>query len=95
MEYIISVIHKTRTHKGIALGVSPRGSLAFLRTVQAYTAIKGLQYVTPEFIRTIAPHVLAHRLILRTGFQKDTASRDIIQDILSEVPVPTEDFSGR
>ena len=95
MEYMISIIHKTRTHKSIALGVSPRGSLAFLRAVQAYAAIKGKQYVTPEIIRTIAPYVLAHRIILRTGFQKGAASIDIIYDILGEVPVPTEDFTRR
>ncbi|WMJ89614.1 AAA family ATPase [Anaerocolumna sp. MB42-C2] len=95
MEYMISIIHQTRTHKGIALGVSPRGSLAFLRAVQAYSAIKGKQYVTPEIIQTIAPYVLAHRIILRTGFQKGAASNDIIFDILKDVPVPTEDFTRR
>ncbi|MGB8454562.1 MAG: MoxR family ATPase [Anaerocolumna sp.] len=95
MEYIISIINKTRTHKSIALGVSPRGSLAFLRAVQAYAAIKGLSYVTPEFIQTIAPFVLAHRMILRTGFQKGASSRDLIHEILLDVPVPTEDFTRR
>ncbi len=95
MEYMISIIHKTRSHKGIALGVSPRGSLAFLRAVQAYTAIKGKQYVTPEIIQTIAPYVLTHRIILRTGFQKGAASLDIIFEILGDVPVPTEDFTRR
>ncbi len=95
MEYIISVVHKTRTHKNIALGVSPRGSLAFLRAVQAYAAIRGLEYVTPELIQDIAPYVLAHRLILRTGFQKGAVSGDLIHDVLSDVPVPTEDFTRR
>ncbi|QHQ63709.1 AAA domain-containing protein [Anaerocolumna sedimenticola] len=95
MEYMISIIHQTRSHKGIALGVSPRGSLAFLRAAQAYTAIKGKQYVTPEIIQTIAPYVLTHRIILRTGFQKGAASLDIIFEILGDVPVPTEDFTRR
>ncbi len=94
-EYIISLIHKTRNHKSIALGVSPRGSLAFLRAVQAYAAIKGSRYITPEFIQAVAPYVLAHRLILRTEFQKGSSSVELIHDILSEVPVPTEDFTRR
>jgi MoxR-like ATPase len=95
MDYIISIITKTRTHKSITLGVSPRGSLAFLRAVQAYAAMKGVTYVTPEFIQIVAPFVLAHRLILRTGFQKGASSIDIIHEILLDVPVPTEDFTRR
>ncbi len=95
MEYMISIVSKTRSHKSIALGVSPRGSLAFLRAVQAYAAIKGFQYVTPEFIQAIAPYVLAHRLVLRTTFNKGATALEFIHDILSEVPVPTEDFTRR
>lgn len=95
MEYMISIINKTRNHKNIALGVSPRGSLAFLRAVQAYTALKGHAFVIPEFIRKLAPFVLGHRLILTTGFQKSSGSAEILKDILSQVPVPTEDFSRR
>lgn len=95
MEYMISIIQQTRSHKGIVLGVSPRGSLALLRAVQAYAAIKGQEYVTPEIIKYLAPYVLAHRLVLRTSFQKSESAKTIINNILFEVPVPTEDFLRR
>ncbi len=95
MEYMVAIVQKTRDHKDIVLGVSPRGSLSFLRAVQAYSAIKGFQYVIPEHIRYIAPYVLSHRLVLKTSFQKIEASRDILSGILEDIPVPTENFSGR
>lgn len=93
MEYMVEIIHKTRTHKEISLGVSPRGSLALLRAVQAYSAIQGSDYVTPEMIQSIVPFVLSHRLILRTSFQKRDTAVEMIKSILNDVPVPTEDFS--
>jgi len=95
MEYMITIINKTRTHKSIALGVSPRGSIAFLRAGQAYAAIQGFKYVTPEIIKHIAPYVLTHRLVLRTTFNKTSSSTELINSILSDTSVPTEDFTRR
>ncbi len=95
MEYMITIINKTREHKSIVLGVSPRGSLAFLRAAQAYAAIQGLQYVTPEMIKHLAPYILIHRLVLRTTFNKTESSLELINNILSDTPVPTEDFTRR
>jgi MoxR-like ATPase len=95
MEYMITIIHKTRTHKEISSGVSPRGSLALLRAVKTYSAIQGLDYVTPETIQYIVPFVLSHRLVLRTSFQKSESAIEIIRGILSDTPVPTEDFLSR
>jgi MoxR-like ATPase len=95
MEYIISLTQKTRTHKSIILGASPRASLALLKSVQAYAAVKGYHYVTPEFIRYIAPFVLAHRLVMRTSFQKSESSQEVMKSIIAEVPVPTEDFQKK
>jgi MoxR-like ATPase len=93
MEYIITIVAKTRINDTIALGISPRGSLALLHASQAYAAIQGSSYVTPEIIRFLAPYVLAHRLILRGGFQRTESAHDVMKRILSETPVPTEDFS--
>lgn len=95
MEYMVALINKTREHKGIALGVSPRGSLALLRASQAYSAIKGSDFVTPEAIKQVAPFVLTHRLVPKTTFHKAEESEEIMNGILSETPVPTEDFSKR
>lgn len=94
MEYMISIIQKTRTDKNVVLGASPRASLALLRASQANAAIKGLSYVTPEIIRYIAPYVLSHRLILRKGYQQTESAKAIMEDILSDTQVPTEDFQN-
>lgn len=95
MEYLISIVSRTRTHKSVVLGVSPRGSLALLRAVQAYAAIRGLSYVTPEIIKYVAPYVLSHRMVLRTTFQKSESGMEIINYILSDIPIPTEEFHKR
>ncbi|WP_033168523.1 MoxR family ATPase [Clostridium sp. KNHs205] len=95
MEYIIELVQRTRNHKDIALGVSPRGSLSFLRAIQAYSALKGLDYAIPENIQYLAPFVLSHRLVLKTSFQRIEAARELLTGIIDTVPVPTEDFKGR
>jgi MoxR-like ATPase len=95
MEYMITIINKTRVNESIVLGVSPRGSLAFLRASQAYAAIQGLSYVTPEIVKHLAPYVLTHRLVLRSNFNKSSSALEIINRILSDIQVPTEDFTRR
>ncbi len=95
MEYMVALVHNTRIHKGVVLGVSPRGSLAFLRAVQAYCAIQGMTYASPEVIQYVAPFVLGHRMILRTTNQKREAAGEMIKSILSDTPVPTEEFFRR
>ncbi len=60
----MDIIEKTRSHEHIALGVSPRGSQALLKAVQAYAAIKGREYVIPDDVKSVVKPVLGHRLIL-------------------------------
>ncbi len=95
MEYMVAIIQKTRVSDRVSLGVSPRGSLALLRVVQAYTAISGADYATPETIQYLAPYVLSHRLVLRNSFQKNETAGEIIKNILANTPVPTENFLRR
>lgn len=92
MGYLVQIVMKTRSHKELAQGVSPRASLAFLRSCQALAAIRGKSCVTPEIVKYLAPHVLSHRLILNNSYQQGNISKQIIRNILSEVPVPTEKF---
>ncbi len=95
LEYMIALANKTRDHDQIVLGVSPRGSLALLRASQAYAAISGSQYITPEIVKYLAPFVLTHRLILRTGFHKTGLAHEFMKKVLDETPVPTENFTSR
>lgn len=93
MDYIVSIILQTRQNQNITFGVSPRGSLALMRCSQAYAAIGGRNYVIPEDVKTLAPYVLSHRLVMSRSFLRSSSSFDIMNQILEEVPVPTEDFS--
>ncbi|BCJ93475.1 magnesium chelatase [Anaerocolumna cellulosilytica] len=95
MEYMIKIVQKTRNHNAISLGVSPRGSLGLLRSSQAYAAIKGYNFVTPEIIQYMAPLCLGHRLVLKATPLKESATNELLKGILTEVAVPTEDFSRR
>ena len=75
------------------MGVSPRGSLALLRAVRAYALLRGGNYVVPEDIKAVAVPVLAHRLQLSGSAGMVTAQKKCIEDILSSLPLPTEDWS--
>lgn len=88
-DYIVTIIHETRDHDDVALGGSPRASLALFRTAQALAAIRGRDFVLPDDVKRVAPSVLMHRLIVRpeSRLRKVTAEL-IVEEILEEVPVP-------
>lgn len=87
--YIVQVVHATRAHADLFMGGSPRASIALFRCAQAYAAIQGYDFVTPDDVKQIAPHVLGHRLILRpeSRLRKRTVA-GAIAEILNTVPVP-------
>lgn len=90
-EYLVEICQRTR-HMGEVLGgVSPRGTIAFYQAVRAYAYIQGRDYVVPEDVKELAVPVLAHRLILGTGFLQ---GQELIDKLLTEIPVPTEEWKG-
>lgn len=91
-DYLLDIVDATRDHNNIALGVSPRGSLAFLRAAKCYTALKGGEFVTPETIKFLAPYVLGHRIILEDLYSSKKKAADYVQEITHFVTAPTEDF---
>jgi len=84
VKYIASIIIKTREHKGLILGASPRGSIALTQAAKALTFIKGKESVTPDIIKLLVQPVLAHRLILKN--QSSVAL--ILDEIINSVEVP-------
>lgn len=92
-KYIVDIINATRNSSNIKLGVSPRGTLAFIKSLKSYAAINGRMFVTPDDVKTLAIPVLAHRLVMTSSFGSGTTSKDAIQSILDDIAVPTEDFS--
>jgi len=87
--YIVQIIQATREHYDLALGGSPRASMALFRCAQALAAIHSFDFVMPDDVKQIAPHVLGHRLILRpeSRLRKKTVP-GIVAEILNSVPVP-------
>ncbi len=89
--YVVQVARATREHQSIALGVSPRGTMALYRTAQARAAIRGRDFVIPDDVKALAPYVLTHRLILdsQTRLRGRTA-QEVMAEVLEQVPVPVE-----
>jgi MoxR-like ATPase len=87
--YITEIVHASREHEDLSLGASPRASIALFRTAQATAAVRGRNYVQPDDVKRMAAAVLTHRFIVRpeSRLRKITAAA-IVDDILSEVPVP-------
>jgi MoxR-like ATPase len=95
-EYIINLSTATRNHPDVYLGVSPRGSLALYRTAQALAAIRLRDYVIPDDVKFLAEPTLAHRLIISPAARiKNVDPKEVIQDILSSVPVPGARVTSR
>lgn len=91
MEYMVDIVSATREGENVLVGVSPRGTLAFLRCVKAYAYLQGRTFVTPDDVKTLAVPVLAHRIIM--GYGKSNESKEFLLKILSTIKVPTEDFN--
>lgn len=90
VSYMLSIASKTRSHKGIRLGVSPRGTMTLYKTAQAFALVNNRDYVTPDDIKALAVPVFAHRVILESeGVREDTASASLfIEEIVSQTAVP-------
>lgn len=87
-DYIVNLVSATRSHSDLALGASPRGSLALFKTAQALAAIRGRDHVLPDDIQELVPYVLTHRLILRPEAQlRGRTPRGILDDILKNTPL--------
>ncbi|MGA9533823.1 MAG: MoxR family ATPase [Anaerolineales bacterium] len=91
--YIVELVNATRDHPELYLGASPRGSLALFRASQATAGIAGREYVLPDDVKAMAVPTLAHRLIVGSAARvRDVDAREIIDDILHELPVPGGEF---
>ena len=84
-QYILDIVQATRNHPDLALGASPRGSLALYKTAQALTALDARDYVIPDDIKTLVPLTLAHRLIVRPESElRGRTAEGILAEILEE-----------
>jgi MoxR-like ATPase len=89
--YAVRLVRATREDPAFELGASPRASLALFRTARAYAAISGRDYVLPDDVKTMAPYVLPHRLILSTQARlRGRETDELLAELLRRVPVPVE-----
>lgn len=90
-DYIVAIAQSTRTHPEIELGASPRASLSLYWAAQAWAAIRGREYVLPDDVKFIAPHVLTHRMVIAPQAQlRGRDPRELVADIVEAIPVPVE-----
>jgi MoxR-like ATPase len=87
--YILNLVHATRDHPALALGASPRGSLALFRTAQAYAALRGRDFVIPDDIKHVAVTCLAHRMVMNpeNALGGETTA-GVVWELLKQVEVP-------
>ena len=87
--YIAQLVHETRVDRRVAVGGSPRASLAFLKMARARAALEGRDFILPDDIKHFAQPVLGHRLILQPEYwMARRVADEVIHDVLDKVPVP-------
>ncbi|MBI3679751.1 MAG: MoxR family ATPase [Acidobacteria bacterium] len=85
VDYMLSIVARTREHDSLALGVSPRGAQALYRATQALALIEGRDYAIPDDVKRLAIPVFAHRVIIHSRVSPGQRSHDLAERILEEI----------
>ncbi len=89
--YIVEILQASRNNQSLTLGASPRAGLALYKASQARAALDGRDFVTPDDVKALAQHVLAHRLIIASNARlRGRTPTHVVREILATVPVPIE-----
>lgn len=92
-DYIVKIVHATRRHPAVELGVSPRGSMALYRAAQAWAAIRGRSFVIPDDVKALVGPVLTHRLIISPQTRlRGRTPETVLAEVVESAPVPVEKF---
>lgn len=95
-QYLLQIVHESRGHGALALGGSPRASIALFRGAQAMAAVLGRNYVLPDDVKKIVGPVMGHRMILKPESRlKRISTESVLEEILSEIAVPTVSEAAR
>jgi MoxR-like ATPase len=87
--YVVALAQATRTDSRVALGASPRGSLALLKLARAEAALRGREFVLPDDVKAMAGPALAHRVVLRPElWVSRTTPAQVVETLLQQVPAP-------
>jgi len=89
LRYVAEIVSQTRNSRAVQLGASPRASVAIMQASKAYALLQGRDFVTPDDIKTIAPHVLHHRIILTAEAEMEGYTPiKVAQRLIDKVEVP-------
>jgi MoxR-like ATPase len=91
IEYLMTIVHTTRTHPEVALGVSTRGALTYFKTCQALAMVNGRDFVIPDDVKRLAEPVLSHRILMRDRRMlrgDHSPEAKFVTKVVSEIPVP-------
>ncbi len=89
--YAVRIVRETRTESAFELGASPRASLALFRAARAHAVVEGRDYVLPDDVKQMAPHVIPHRLILSSQARlRGRDAAEVFGELLERVPAPVE-----
>ncbi len=89
IEYVIDILDFVRSHRDVALGPGPRGSLSLIKTCKARAIVMGRDYVIPDDVKVLAIHVLCHRTIMKPEAELEgRRAKDVIGKALETVEVP-------
>jgi MoxR-like ATPase len=87
--YAVELARATRTHRALALGISPRATTMLVAAARAAALFDNRNFVIPDDIKEIFPHIVCHRLLLSSGAEMEgLVLGDIIAEILQSVPIP-------
>ncbi len=90
-EYAVTVANATRLMDELRLGVSPRGTLSWVRAAQAWAAGKGRNFVSADDLKELAPFVLGHRMLLAPEAElQGVSSTDLVRRTMEVVPIPAD-----
>jgi MoxR-like ATPase len=88
-DYIIAIVRKTRQAPAVSLGASPRAAIALMFVAKATAATEGRDFVVPDDVKSSAPSVLRHRIMLKPEADLEgLTTDDVIRETLSGVEVP-------
>jgi len=89
VNYIAQIVHETRSHNAILLGASPRASLAIMNSAKACATLRGRDFISPDDVKYVAPHVLKHRIILTPEKEMEGVSvTEVINLVIDKIEIP-------
>jgi MoxR-like ATPase len=88
-DYIVSIVRATRNSPAVSLGASPRAAIALMLVAKGVAAIEGRDFLIPDDVKTAAPTILRHRILLNPEADLEGITADqVVAEVLAGIAVP-------